>query len=115
MNGTMDASILDSVKKLLGIDPSYTAFDLDIITYINSVFVTLGQLGVKPDSFSISDATARWSDYVVDAKEQQIVLPYVANKVRAMFDPPTSSSVSEALNKVTEELEWRLRIYVDPE
>lgn len=31
-------SILTSVKKLLGIDESYTHFDADLIMHINSVF-----------------------------------------------------------------------------
>ena len=41
-------SILTSIKKLLGIDESYTHFDVDIIMHINSVFMTLRQLGVGP-------------------------------------------------------------------
>ena len=39
-------SILTSVKKLLGIDESYTHFDADLIMHINSVFSILGQMGV---------------------------------------------------------------------
>ena len=34
-------SILTSVKKLLGIDESYTHFDADLIMHINSVFSIL--------------------------------------------------------------------------
>ena len=37
-------SILTSVKKLLGIAESYTAFDADIIMHINAVFLVLQQL-----------------------------------------------------------------------
>ncbi len=44
----MESSILNSTKKILGIDANYTAFDLDIITHINSVFSGLSQLGVGP-------------------------------------------------------------------
>lgn len=50
-------SILTSVKKLLGIDESYTHFDADLIMHINSVFSILGQMGVGPKKgFAISGA-----------------------------------------------------------
>ena len=45
-------SILTSVKKLLGIDESYTHFDADLIMHINSVFSILGQMGVGPKKSS---------------------------------------------------------------
>ena len=32
-------SILDSIKKLLGIQPEYRAFDEDLIIHINTVFL----------------------------------------------------------------------------
>ena len=49
-------SILQSVKKMLGIIPEYTNFDDDIIMHINSVFMILQQLGVGPkEGFAISD------------------------------------------------------------
>ena len=39
-------SILDTIKKLLGIQPEYTSFDEDIIVGINSAFAALNQIGV---------------------------------------------------------------------
>ena len=48
-------SILTSIKKLLGIDESYTHFDPDLIMHINSVFSVLTQIGVGPaNGFSLS-------------------------------------------------------------
>ena len=41
----MNDSILSSVKKMLGLPEEYDAFDLDIITHINSAFTVLTQLG----------------------------------------------------------------------
>ena len=50
----MTESILTSIKKLLGIDESYTHFDADLIMHINGVFSILTQLGVgPPNGFSI--------------------------------------------------------------
>ena len=41
-------SILTSIKKLLGIAEEYDHFDNDIIMHINSVFMILIKLGVRP-------------------------------------------------------------------
>lgn len=42
-------SILDSIKKLLGIQPEYRAFDEDLIIHINTVFIILNQLNIGPE------------------------------------------------------------------
>ena len=58
-------SILDSIKKLLGIQPEYTSFDEDIIVAINTSFATLNQLGVGPEGgYMIEDNTQTWNDYI---------------------------------------------------
>ena len=49
-------SILNSIKQLLGVSEEYHQFDANIIMQINSVFLTLNQLGVGPDEvFEIQD------------------------------------------------------------
>lgn len=110
----MDESILNSIKKLLGPDSSYTVFDPDIILHINSVFATLHQLGVGPsDGFEITGDSETWSDFIGDSKILNSVKTYVYIKVRLLFDPPTSSFVLTNLEKTAEELEWRLNVAVD--
>jgi len=107
-------SILDSVKKVLGIDASDTAFDIDVTMHINSVFMTLNQLGVGPiDPFMIEDNTVLWSDFIGTATNIQAVKTYVYQKVRLIFDPPISTAALDALNKVIAEWEWRLNVAVD--
>lgn len=102
-------SILTSIKKLLGIDESYTAFDPDIIIHINSAFAVLHQLGVERDTstpFFISDATAKWSDFI-DEGQVEFVKSYVYMKVRLMFDPPQNSALLTAIKEQILEFEWR--------
>lgn len=102
-------SILTSVKKLLGIDEAYEHFDTDIILHINSVFMILKQLGVGPSAgYSIIDKNDIWSDFIEDVSKIQAVKSYVYLKVRLLFDPPTSSSVMESMNRMIGEYEWRL-------
>ena len=110
----MDESILSSVKKMLGIDDSYTAFDMDIIIHINSVFVTLYELGVGDEPFSISDSSAIWSDFIGDANDLNLIKTYMYLKVRLIFDPPTSSAALQAMQELCKEFEFRISILVDP-
>lgn len=108
-------SILTSVKKTLGIAEDYEHFDPDIIMHINSVFSVLTQLGVGPESgFFIKDKSTVWSEFIGDDTRIEFVKSYVYLKTRLLFDPPTSSSVMEAANRMVSEFEWRLNVAVDP-
>ena len=112
----MDESILTSIKKLLGIPEDYEHFDQDIIIHINSVFMILNQLGVGPtEEFTITDKTAVWSDFISDNKKFESVKTYMYMKVRLLFDPPLSSAVMDCINKVINELEWRLNVAAESE
>lgn len=107
-------SILTTIKKLLGISSEDTSFDQDIIISINSAFASLNQIGVKhastkdtDDGYSISDATAKWSDFTTD-KKLNFIQQYIYLKVRLVFDPPTNSSLIQSINNSIKELEYRL-------
>ena len=111
----METSILDSIKKLLGISSEATEFDTDILIHINSVFSILTQLGVGPASgFSIEDSSAEWSDFIGDDARLSDVKSFVYLKTRLLFDPPASSSAMDAMNRMASELEWRINVSVDP-
>lgn len=110
----MDDSILDSIKKILGMPPAYDAFDTDLVIHINSVFGILAQLGVGPaGGFSISDNTTLWKAYLGDSKDLEMVKSYIALKVRLIFDPPTTGAVMDAMKEQIREYEWRLNVQVD--
>ena len=110
----METSILTSIKKMLGVAEDYTEFDEDIITHINSVFLNLTQLGVGPEEgFMIEDDTAVWEDFIDDSIKLQAVKTYMYLKVKLLFDPPLSSSVTESFTRTIAELEWRLNVAVD--
>lgn len=107
-------SILISVKKSMGIAEECEDFDDELILFINSVFSTLNQLGVGPETgFAIQDDIANWSDYLNDDLNLNSVKTYVCLKVKLMFDPPSSSTVIEAINREIKELEWRINVAVD--
>lgn len=109
----MNDSILSSIKKMLGLPEEYDAFDLDIITHINSVFTILAQIGVGPSNgFMIEDKTAVWTDFIQDIGVYQLVKSYMVLKVRLLFDPPMSSAV-ECYKTQANEYEWRLKIMAE--
>lgn len=101
-------SILTDVKKALGLDEDYTAFDLDIVMHINTAFATLNQLGPGPSvGYMIEDKTATWDTFYSDPKMNP-VRTYVYLKVRSLFDPPQTGYLVEAMAKQLAEMEWRL-------
>lgn len=107
-------SILTSIKKLLGITEEYAHFDADIIMHINSVFMTLNQLGVGPrEGFTITGDQEVWTDFLGESKTIESVKSYVYLKVRMLFDPPSSSFVLDAMKRQADEFEWRLNVEVE--
>lgn len=107
------ASVLTSVKKVLGITEEYEAFDSEIIIHINSVFAILTQLGVGPvEGFSIQDKTTEWEDYLTDPL-LNTVKSYMGMKVKMLFDPPASGSASTAMEQLIAEFEWRINVAAD--
>lgn len=106
-----DNSILNGTKKILGIGAEYDAFDLDIITHINSVFSTLQQLGIGPEEgFMIEDESTTWDEFLDKDKRLNAVKSYVYLRVRLLFDPPANSFLVSSLDEQRKELEWRLNV-----
>ena len=107
-------SILTSIKKLLGITESCTDFDTDIIMHINTVLMTLNQLGVGTEGFQIEDKNAVWSEFI-DPNKLAATKSYIHLRVKLLFDPPLNSAIIEAIKESIRELEWRLNVRVESE
>ena len=104
-------SILTSIKKLLGIEETYTYFDTDIIIYINSAIMSLTQLGVGPSTgFVISDSSQTWTNFIGERTDIESIKSYIYLKVRLIFDPPANAFVNESMIRQITELEWRLNV-----
>lgn len=108
----MENSILKSTKKVLNVPPNYTAFDLDIITHINSALSSLNQLGIGPAAgLDIEDDTIVWEDLALPTNQQSMVKSYIYLKTRLLFDPPATSFGIQALENAIREHEWRLSTF----
>lgn len=107
-------SILNTIKKLIGVDKDYDVFDTDLISAINGSFMILNQLGVGPlTPFFIEDSTKTWWDFSPDMESIQLVKEYIKLRTRLLFDPPNTGVLHEAMERQISEFEWRLMIQAE--
>jgi hypothetical protein len=108
----LEPSILRSIKKLQGIDMDDPSFDHDIMSYINSAFFHLHQLGVGPQAgFQIESDEAKWTDFLGEGAPIVLLNAVKTNiglRVRGFFDPPQLSHVARAMEQQLLELDVRV-------
>lgn len=111
---SLDESILSSIMKRLGTDPTdntVASYKEDVMQAINTAIVSLTQVGVGPTSgFRITDITAKWEDFFGDSVENlDNAKDYIYMRCRIVFDPPTAS-VMDSYTKMMDECLWRCNI-----
>lgn len=107
------SSILDDVKHMLGITAEETAFDADIINFVNGAFGTLTQLGLGPVvGFQITSKDNEWAEFYTDPRMSG-VKTYIFLKVKMAFDPPNTGFTQQAMERQCQELEYRLNVVAD--
>lgn len=106
-------SILDTIKKMLGIEPDYDAFDTDIIVGINSALMALNQIGVGLDGMRVTGRDETWETFLNDRDDLEAAKTYVYLKTKLGFDTPANAYVVDALQKQISEYEWRLNVNSD--
>lgn len=106
----METSILKSTKKVLGIAIDDTSFDLDIMTFINSAFANLQDLGIGPEEgFEVEDEDTDWDDVgIVSVPILSLTKTCVYLRVRMLFDPPQTGYLVDSMNRQLQEHDWRL-------
>ena len=106
---TTTDSILQSTKKLLGIDAAYTAFDVDVVMHINTAIATLADMGVGPEEgFEVVDESQTWEDYLDGDLRSNRIRTYIYLTVRRVFDPPGTGFLSTSIDNQIKELETRI-------
>lgn len=106
-------SILNSIKGLLGISLEETHFDNELILHINSALMTVNQIGVGEEPFSITSASDVWDSVIGTNTNLEGVKMYVYLKVRLIFDPPTSAFVLDSIERQISQLECRINVQVE--
>lgn len=103
---------------MLGISEEDDSFDTDIIMYINTALADLVRLGVGPSSgFMIEDKYSEWTDFVPYERFMKLagLVTYVYQRVKLVFDPPTSSAVIAAMKEQNDKFEWNLNVTAESE
>lgn len=123
MSTILENSILDDVKKTLGIaiddddaeTDSYDPFNLDVLLFINATFNRIKQLGVGPNAnFSIASNDETWGDFFQDLQVVEMVRAYMFLSVKMQFDPPTGPA-AEAYKSLIDKYEWCMNVDVETE
>jgi hypothetical protein len=109
----MTESILNTIKKMLGISPDDTSFDVDIMVHINTAFMFLNQLGIGTEGvYAIENHQEVWADFLIDPDAYPATKAFVYICVRLAFDPPSTSFGITAFENQKQELGWRLAAQV---
>lgn len=106
----MEESILRTIKHLIGDQMCEDYFDMDFVIHINSALNRLNTLGVGGEKpFRIHGYDETWFDLLGDDEcRYENVKDYIHLKVKQVFDPPTSPTVSQSLDNSVKELEWMI-------
>ena len=102
-------SVLSSTKQMLGISPEDTSFDANVIMCINTALTILMDLGlIEVEDKIITGDDMTWDDLLEGRTDIEYVKTYVYQKVKMIFDPPTSTAAIDAMQRSINELEWRI-------
>ena len=102
-------SVLLSTKQMLGISPEDTSFDVNVIMSINTALTTLMDLGLtEVEDEIVIDDIMTWDDLLGGRTDIEYVKTYIYQKVKMIFDPPTSTAAIDAMQRSISELEWRI-------
>jgi hypothetical protein len=107
-------NILQSIKKLIGISEEHTSFDEDILVYINTALSTIKQASnITSEEITEISSETTWSNINLKQDIKSNLKTYLYLKVKLLFDPPASSTISAVIEKQISELEWRINIATD--
>ena len=94
---------------MLGISPEDTSFDVNVIMNINTALSILMDLGLtEVEDQLVIDDKMTWDDLLGGRTDIEYVKTYVYQKVKLIFDPPTSTAAIDAMQRSINELEWRI-------
>ena len=105
-------SILETIVSGLGLEVDESAFNSEIIMYVNSALLTVYQNGAGTP-LVVKDYAQTWEEFKDPAQVEgnkmfeQIKL-YVMLKTKIIFDPPPPSTATY-MQSYIDELLWRIR------
>lgn len=109
-------SILNETKAGLGLAEDHTAFDTELVMFINSVLSRLTQLGAGPQNtgFRITGKAETWEQFMGPSAKLDMVKGYMFNRVKLYFDPPEIGFVLTMMKEQIEKDEYLINLEVEP-
>lgn len=109
---TNDSILVDVKDSLGGVAEDYTEFDSEICGAINTALSILCQVGViRPaDLRPVQNDSVKWQDLIPEDMRLTMAKQYVKDKVKLIFDPPTSGTLHGALERRCDEELWRAQM-----
>lgn len=106
----LKSSVLDTVKKHVGLFPEDGEFDVELINHINSALFVMYETITLTTMPMITSRQETWEDILTkEVMEQYLVIPsYIGLRVKLIFDTPINSFAIEALKKQISEYEYRM-------
>lgn len=112
----METSVLNSIKKLLGIGDTFDGFDTEVIIHINSAIARLRTLGLNGEERRVTDQNTTWENIGVSLDESfDEIKTYIYLSVKMVFDPPQSSAAIEAFQKEISKKEFTIQMVIGGE
>lgn len=105
-----NTSILQDVKKAVGIHAEVDHFDTDLIMAINSAIFGLYQYGVGQRGFEVTGEAETWNELLGERKDLAASKSFIFVSVRLVFDRPETSYGIQALERMRDEWGWRLEV-----
>ena len=106
-------NILSSIKTMLNVEQSITAFDSELLMFINSAIAELIQGGVGPQSGLNVESNTDWSAFSDNSSIVSYSKQYVYCKTRLLWDPPSNSFIVNSFEKQADESYWRAYLEAD--
>lgn len=109
------ATILADVKKFIGgIAEDNTAFDSDILMFVNGAFTKITRVGCGPETGREITASTTWADLQQSDKMIAAIKNFVTFDVKIAFDSSTMSSfVLSSYQALRDEYLWTINNYAD--
>ena len=104
---TVSVTILDDVKKVIGINTE--SFDDELEILIGSAVSILNSVGACYGRMFLNGYT--WDDIIrpIDPEEvRSLIIEFICLEVKYTFDPPSTAASIEALKKHLDELLFRI-------
>lgn len=114
----LSKSVLTDIRESVGLPPTDTSFDVELLQHINGAIGKLNQNGIG-NFIVIADDLKTWGDLQDPLQSEgnkyfQLIPLYVTLSTKLLFDPPPPSSVEYHSNNA-KELLWRLKVaYEEP-